>query len=135
MGGVRSLITGSGSSRFSMTSLQWGPPGMGGVSCTRAIVSNTSCPNTSMGTSRNGRCEPALGALPRASLRGTSMGTSRNGRCEPRLRRRIDPLAAATSMGTSRNGRCEDGLETEEQWDARVLQWGPPGMGGVSAWI
>ena len=54
MGGVRGTWASSHSPDVS--SLQWGPPGMGGVSRhpdRRWIVR----PRTSMGTSRNGRCE------------------------------------------------------------------------------
>ena len=38
---------------------------------------------------------------------------------------------AATSMGTSRNGRCETSCSAMSMICASLLQWGPPGMGGV----
>ena len=61
----------------------------------------------------------------------TSMGTSRNGRCE-----RAGSVIAATgpcntSMGTSRNGRCEHHRLILGRARTEQLQWGPPGMGGV----
>ncbi len=90
-----------------VTLLQWGPPGMGGVRTRRPSPPPIPA-QTSMGTSRNGRCEggrtarmpcpshsvlqwgpPGMGGVSRHHRahrgirdRGTSMGTSRNGRCE-----------------------------------------------------
>ena len=53
MGGVSAQV---GAASTSQSKLQWGPPGMGGVS-KAAIDGIVSGPGTSMGTSRNGRCE------------------------------------------------------------------------------
>ena len=70
---------------------------------------------------------------PQAETSPTSMGTSRNGRCEPQVF--LNPSltkSLATSMGTSRNGRCEQPTGAHDSYPAGALQWGPPGMGGVS---
>ena len=59
------------------------------------------------------------------------MGTSRNGRCES-LPWAWDSGNTHTSMGTSRNGRCEPSEGSAGSPGGEALQWGPPGMGGVS---
>ena len=59
------------------------------------------------------------------------MGTSRNGRCEG-VGRAGAAQRCPTSMGTSRNGRCEHAYNRLKYHANGELQWGPPGMGGVS---
>ncbi len=126
MGGVR---LSQSSSTLWDEKLQWGPPGMGGVSSTAPLFLSAG-PPLQWGP-------PGMGGVSGQANREhhrrypTSMGTSRNGRCE------ACPVVAATgprndtSMGTSRNGRCELNPRDRAALKVLALQWGPPGMGGV----
>ena len=87
------------------TRLQWGPPGMGGVS------------------------PVALGALDETAA--TSMGTSRNGRCETSCSAMSMICASLLQWGPPGMGGVRIGIDPERWQLGIVLQWGPPGMGGV----
>ena len=127
MGGVSSWMSRMIASQCSQ--LQWGPPGMGGVSL--------SLERTPLRPSSLQWGPPGMGGVspgPQGTLGRwpfTSMGTSRNGRCEPARRPAGEVAVHELQWGPPGMGGVSHHDTDLADLVNRILQWGPPGMGGV----